>query len=286
MTGAMTAFTLSDACMKALGLQWPLFQSIFLRGCGTTLLLGGLAWSLGQLRGAHRGDWGLMLLRTACEIGATWFYLTALNAMPLANVAAIHQAVPLTVTLAGALILGERVGPKAMLTILVGLGGVLLIIQPGGAGFTWASLYVLGSVAFVTVRDIASRAVRPAVPSLLMALAAAVGVTVFGATGAIFVDWQPVTPLSGLLLGGTILSVLVGYIGSVAAMRVGEIAFVTPFRYTGLLVAILLGAVAFGTYPDRLATIGAAVVVAAGAVTLLRERFRPRPEEEFPPGAA
>jgi S-adenosylmethionine uptake transporter len=129
MTAAMAGFAISDACMKTLGTHWPLFQSLLVRGCGTTLLLGGMALALRQVQRLSRRDWGLILLRTLCEVAAAWLYLTAVMLMPLANVSAIHQAVPLTVTLAGALVLGERVGRAPLAAILVGFGGVTLILH-------------------------------------------------------------------------------------------------------------------------------------------------------------
>ncbi|MBP1806751.1 DMT family transporter [Rubellimicrobium aerolatum] len=284
MTAAMAGFVVSDAAMKGLGAHWPLFQSIFVRGCGTTLVLGGLALALGQVRAVGRRDAGLILLRTVFEMAAGWCYLTALNRMPLANVSAIQQAVPLAVTLGAMAVLGERVDRARLLAILAGLGGVLLILQPGGGGFTWASLLVLGSVAATSARDLTSRVIRPEVPSVLIAAAASAGMALMGGVGAAFVDWQPLTPASGLLLAATVSFVVLGYVASVSAMRVGEIAAVTPFRYTALVMAIGLGAVAFGDVPGPLTVAGAGVVVGTGLYTLLRDRRRARPEEEASPG--
>jgi drug/metabolite transporter (DMT)-like permease len=284
MTGGMAAFTLSDACMKALGAHLPLFQTLLIRGVAIALLLGGAAVAFTRLRDVAVRDWGLMGLRAVCEMGAAWFYLTALTLLPIADVAAIHQAVPLAVTLAAMLVLGERAGWDRMLAILVGLGGVLLIIRPGGE-VGLASLYVLGSVACVTVRDIVSRMIRPEVPTLLMAAVAAGGVMAFGAAGAAFVDWRPVGTGTALLLLGTILFTLAGYLATAGAMRVGEVAFVTPFRYTSLLVAVVLGVALFGTVPDAATLWGSVVVVAAGLVAILGERRRLRPGEEAPPVA-
>lgn len=284
MTGGMAAFTLSDACMKALGAELPLFQTLLIRGIAIAALLGGAAAVTTRSARATPRDWGLMGLRAVCEMGAAWFYLTALTLLPIADVAAIHQAVPLTVTLAAMLVLGERAGWDRMLAILVGLGGVLLIIRPRGE-VDLASLYVLGSVACVTVRDIVSRMIRPEVPTLLMATVAAVGVMLFGAAGAVFVDWRPVAAGTALLLLGTIVFTLTGYLATARAMRVGEVAFVTPFRYTSLLIAVVLGLALFGTVPDALTLWGSAVVVGAGLVAILGERRRPRPGEEAPPVA-
>ena len=282
MVGAMAAFTFNDACMKALGQDMPLFQALFLRGIGTTLLLGLLALYLGQLRlGFPRRDWVLVAVRTVAECGAAWFFITALFNMPLANVSAILQSLPLTVSLAGALVLGEAVGWRRLVAIVIGFCGVLLIVQPGTDGFTIHSVYALASVACVTVRDLAARRMSAAVPSMTVSLMAALGVLLFAGGGALTIDWAPVSGRDVALLGGATLFVIGGYICSVSAMRVGEIGFVAPFRYTSLLVALVLGVVIFGDFPDPLTLTGAAIVVATGLFTLWREmkaRRGPPPE--------
>ncbi|SMY06432.1 EamA-like transporter family protein [Flavimaricola marinus] len=272
MTGAMAAFTFNDACMKALGVHIPLFQALVLRGLGTTILLLILARRMGQLRfDLSREDWTLIAIRTAAEAGAAWLFLTALNNMSIASVSAILQSLPLTVTLASAMFLGEVVGWRRLLAIMIGFGGVLLIVKPGTDAFTIHSLYALGSVICVTIRDVVVRKISKSVPSLVVSLAAAIGVTLFSAAGAAFVQWQPMGLLPSLQLIGATLFVVAGYILSVSSMRVGEIGFVAPFRYTSLLVALILGVVVFGSFPDLLTLIGAAIVVATGVFTLLRE---------------
>src|SRR4028118_1483861 len=89
LTAAMTAFACSDACMKALGQEMPLFQALFLRGCGTTLFLWGLTVAMGQARlGLPRRDWVLIAARVGAEMGAARVFITALFQMPLAPGAA------------------------------------------------------------------------------------------------------------------------------------------------------------------------------------------------------
>jgi drug/metabolite transporter (DMT)-like permease len=272
MTGAMAAFTFNDACMKALGVHVPLFQALVLRGLGTTTLLLLLAIRMGQLRfDIGQRDWVLIGVRTAAEAGAAWLFLTALNHMSIGNLSAILQSLPLTVTLASAMFLGEVVGWRRLLAIMIGFGGVMLIIRPGTDAFTIHSLYAIGSVVCVTIRDVVVRSISSHVPSLMVSLAAAAGVTLFSAAGAVFVDWQPMGFWPWMQLLGSISFVVLGYIMSVSSMRVGEISFVAPFRYTSLLVALILGVVVFGTIPDLLTLIGAAIVVATGLYTLLRE---------------
>ena len=273
MMGSMTAFTVNDAFMKGLSAYLPLAQAIFLRGVVTTVLLVALGLGLGQLRlRIGRGDAGLLAIRTLAEIGAVFCFLTAVFNMPLANATAILQMLPLAVTLAGALVLGERVGWRRLTAIAVGFLGVLLIVRPGTEGFTVYSLYVLGAVASVTIRDIAVRRMTADLPSLTVAVVAAAGVMVTSGIVSAFQPWQPVGTQAVALLAGAALCILLAYVLSVATMRVGDISAVAPFRYTGLLVALTLGFVVFGEWPGALTLAGAALVVGSGVFTLLRER--------------
>lgn len=277
MTGSMAAFTFNDAFMKALGEHLPLFQAIFLRGLGVTAFLIGLTLWMGQLRlSASRRDWWLMSIRAVSEMGGAWFFITALFHMPFANLSAILQALPLAVTLAGAVFLKESVGWRRMAAILIGFAGVMLIVRPGADGFTIYALYGLATVACVTVRDLVSRMMSRELPSLMVASVSALGVTLFAATGSAFETWAPVTGIVLLKLLGATVFVFGGYLFSVSAMRVGDLAFVAPFRYTSLLVALVVGALVFGTFPDLLTLIGAGIVVATGLFTLYRERVTRR----------
>ena len=273
MTAAMVTFTINDSFMKALGETLPLWQMVCLRGIGVTLCLTVMAHLMGQLRfDLPRRDWGIMWLRAAAEIGGAYFFITALLHMPIANVSAIMQVLPLSVSLAGALFMAEALGWRRLVAILIGFGGVMLIVRPGGADFNVYSLFALAAVVCVTLRDLVVRKLSPSVPSLMISLVAAAGVTGFAALASLGEDWQPLSGPEALRLLGASVFVIFGYIFSVAAMRVGEIGFVAPFRYTSLLTAILLGVVAFGEVPSALTLAGAGIVVATGIFTLLRER--------------
>jgi len=218
-----------------------------------------------------RRDWMLLGVRSVAEIGATFCFLTALYHMPLANLTAILQALPLTVALAAALVLGEPLGWRRMLAIAIGFCGVLLIVRPGAEGFSIYSVYALASVGFVTVRDLTVRRLSPAVPSLSVALINAVVVTCAGGLASGVQGWGALEPWHLGLLALASFFIIGGYLASVMVMRVGEISFVAPFRYTGLIWALALGYLAFGDWPRPLTLLGAAIVVAMGMFTLYRE---------------
>lgn len=273
MNLSMFAFTVNDAIMKSLTEVLPLYQTIALRGMVAVLGLILVARVTGGLRlPPIPADRALIALRSLADVAATILFLTALKHMPLATLSAVMQVTPLAVTLAAALYFGDRIGWRRMLAITIGFFGVMLIIRPGMEGFTIWSVLGLASVATVVVRDLSVRRLSGAVPSLVVALGAGFAVMVMGFIGSAIEGWQAITPLQILQLLGAGGMVIVGYICSVTAMRVGDIGFIAPFRYTSLLWAIILGWVFFATFPDAYALIGAAIVVATGIYTLLRER--------------
>lgn len=273
MVCAMAAFTFNDACMKSLSGQMPLMQAIFLRGIMTTALVGLFAIITGAYKiKLARKDVGLISLRTLAEAAGTFLFLTALFKMPFANLSAILQVLPLSVTLATALVFKETVGWRRMTAILVGFSGVLLIVKPGSADFNIYSIYALVAVLAITIRDLASRRLSSNVPSLSVAMAAAIGITVFAGIASIGTEWVPVTIPAALKLFGAAFFIFGGYLFSVMTMRVGDVGFVAPFRYTSLIVALVLGFLIFGEWPDVLTLIGSVIVVATGVFTLYRER--------------
>ncbi|MEO8244985.1 MAG: DMT family transporter [bacterium] len=274
---SMLAFTLNDTLIKAVTHDgMPLYQAIVLRGLGASLGLIVLAlqqsgrvslWPAGS-------DRVFLSLRTIGELGATWLFLEALTHMPLANLSAIMQSLPLAVTLVAAVVLGEPIGWRRISAILIGFVGVMLIIRPGAADFDTWSVIGLGSVAFVVLRDLATRRFSKGLPSTTGAIWAALAVLIMGLVGVSQTGWQPVSQLALAETMGAAAFLIVGYIMAIKVMRVGEISIIAPFRYTSLLWAILLGWLLFGTLPDRWTLIGGAVVVGSGIYMLLRERRR------------
>ena len=278
MMAAMAGFVFNDGFMRLILEDLPLFQTLFLRG----LLLTAMLVLVGLVRGSFRStpskrDQRIIGLRSLTEVFATLGFMTALMLIPFANLSAILQVLPLTVTLAAAAFLGAPIGWRRMLAIVVGFVGVLIIIRPDSSGFNIGSLVALGVVGFVTVRDLASRQLSPAVPSIQVATITAIAITAMGGIGALFIDWAPVTWTHAAYFLGTSSCLVVGYIAAVATMRHGDIAAVTPFRYTALVWAILIGIFVFDEKPDALTMLGSAIIVGMGIFSFYRERRLAKP---------
>ena len=277
MTFSMTVYTCNDATMKFVAEGLPLYQSIALRSFAAFLILlavmalGPFRRNLRALAGMGRRDGLLIGLRMVCEALATAFYLGALTHMALGDVSAIAQSTPLFVVLAAALFLRERIGWRRLLAVGVGVIGMLIILRPGTPRFGGGALMVLASVLLVVARDIVTRKLSPGMPPLLVALSAAFGVTAFAAVMAIPQGWQPPTPREFGLLGLAAVFVSLGYFSAIMTMRVGDVSFSAPFRYVSLVVAVILGYVVFGEFPDLWTWIGAGLIIGAGLFVAWRE---------------
>lgn len=273
MVVAMAAFTINDAAMKAVALDLPLYQAIFLRGVLTMLALAAIGHAMGGLKLRMGGRDTLVVgLRTIGEVGSTILFLNALRHMPLANLSAIMQSLPLAVTLAAAVVFREKVGWRRMLAIVIGFAGVLIIVRPGAEGFDIWALAGLGAVVFVVLRDMTTRSLSSAVPSVTVAFYAATSVTVMALAVVPFEGWEPVSLAAGVEVTAAAAFLIMGYLFIVMATRVGDVAIVAPFRYTSLVWAIGLGWVGFGDFPDGWTMTGAAIVIATGVYTFYRER--------------
>lgn len=272
MSGAMAAFTLNDTFVKLVTQTVPLFQMIFLRGIVTAVMMVALLWWMGQLRfSIPRADRGKVWGRILAEIAAMITFMIALINMPLANVAAILAALPLSVTLVAFVVYREPVGWRRLLAIVVGFLGVMLIVQPGGTGFNIYSVYALMTVGFVTIRDLLTRRLSADAPSMGVAFITAVAVGGAGGLLSIAETWEPIDAQAALYILAASVCIIGGYLFSIMTMRVGEIGVVAPFRYTALVWALILGFFVFGDWPDLWTLIGASIVVASGIFTLLRE---------------
>lgn len=273
MVLSMAAFTLNDTFVKLAAETVPLFQIVFLRGLATTAMLAVTVHLSGGLRfHIPRGDRGRVALRTAFEAATVIAFLVALTNMALANATAILAALPLFVTLGAALFLGDPVGWRRMTAICIGFFGVMLIVQPGTEGFNIYSLSALLAALLVTGRDLVTRTLSPAVPSMTVAVITAAAVCVVGGVLSTFEPWVALGLRDLLYIFAASVFIIGGYVFSIMVMRVGEISYTAPFRYTSLVWALVLGLLVFGEFPNTLALVGAGVVVATGLFTFFRER--------------
>lgn len=273
MVIAMAGFSCNDAMIKLLALDLDLYQAIFLRGMVVTTAFAALAAATGGLRrriGVR--DRRALTGRTIGEILGAFCFLTALTQLPMANATAILQSMPLAITLAAAWMLNEPVGWRRYAAIAVGFFGVLVIVRPGSEGFNAYALLALIAVGLFSLRDLSTRLISPDVPTFLAAGITSAFTTLAAGIVSIFTGWHAVAPEHLLILVIGSACLMIGYSFSIIAMRTGDVAVISPFRYTLLIWAMLLGWAVYGDIPDVWMVIGALIVVASGIYTFNRER--------------
>ena len=274
MVAAMAGFAIEDMFIKLTADALPVGQIIAMLGLG-----GGIIFAM-VLRTQGKALWSPdmanlpILLRAVGEITGTLGFVTAIALTPISSASAILQTTPLAVTLGAALFLREPVGWRRWSAIAVGFAGVLLIIRPGLEGFDARSLFAVLGVVGLALRDLATRRVLPGTSSMQLSFLAFVVLVPAGILLMIFAATPAVLPdgLQAIYLAGAVTIGVFAYYGIVAAMRVGEVSFVTPFRYSRMLFALIVGIVVFAESPDRLTLLGAAIIVASGIYTVWRER--------------
>lgn len=278
MIVAMVGFAFNDAITKHSSASMNMAQVMLVRGIFASTLIAVLAWRQGALAVPRLAFHPLVALRALAESGGTLSFLVALAHLPLANVSAVMQALPLAVTMGAALFFGEGVGWRRWLAITVGFIGVMIVVRPGFDGFSSYSLLALASVACCMVRDLVTKKIPAEIPTLLVSTTTAMIITGLGAVLlAPMGGWTPMSGSDLALLAVAAVLVLIGYQFVIMAMRTGDVSFIAPYRYTALLWSMLLGFVVFNDVPDSVTLLGSAIVVASGLYTFYRERVVGRP---------
>ena len=274
MVLAMLGFAIEDMLLKRVaGAGMPVGQVLIVFGAGGCLLFAALTRARGEAIWHPAVVQPRMLLKAGFEVMGRLFYTLAIAFTALSSASAILQATPLVVVAGAALIFGEKVGWRRWSAILLGLFGVLVILRPGLEGFTWASLLaVLGLLGFAG-RDLATRAAPKVLTNFQLGI---YGFLAMVPTGAALLTWQggAVLPdgMMAVQLGVAVVVGVAAYWALTVAMRTGEVSVVTPFRYTRLVFALILGVLVFGERLDAATMIGSAIVVSAGLYTLVRTR--------------
>ncbi|WP_330390785.1 DMT family transporter [Rhodobacter xanthinilyticus] len=252
MVLAMAGFALEDMFVKALARGLPLGEVLAILGAGGAAIYAVVAL-LRRERLVTRGLLsGPVLMRNATELIGTMCFVSAVALTPLAQASAILQATPLAVTLGAALFLGETVGWRRWLAIGVGFAGVLIVIRPGTEGFSALSLLAVAAVIGLAARDVVTRRVPREVSSLMLATWGFASVIPAGVVMAALSP-EPVrapSPLEAAYFAGALVFGTGAYYALIAAMRIGEVSVITPFRYTRLVFALIIGAAIFAEPVD------------------------------------
>jgi S-adenosylmethionine uptake transporter len=277
---AMAIFACGDAGVKAIGSRMTVFEITFfttLFACVAVPFVRQPNERWRDMFRMHRP--GLVMVRTIAGVFAGLFSVYAFTTLPFAEVYSLIFLSPLFVTILSIPFLGETVGWRRALAILIGFAGVLLVVRPGFRELTPGHLAALGASICGATTVLALRALGPTEKRItLMGVVFAAALAINGAIMAF--DFHVPAPRDLLLsafaglCGGTAHMLLM------AAMRAAPANRVAPTQYSQLVWAILLGALFFSEFPDATAFAGIALVTFAGLFTFVREEKR---GASFPP---
>jgi drug/metabolite transporter (DMT)-like permease len=249
----------------------PAATLIFVRGVIATILVLAVAQAMGATRRIREIARGWVAARAILDAIATMLYLVSLFHLPILNATAINMASPLFVTALAALA-GERVGLPRWLAVGAGFLGVVMIIQPRAEGFNVYALVCLLSTVLLAVRDLVTRQVHVNVPAILITLSSTIAVTLFAGGLSLVEGWRPFSASEVGLLAVAAVFLATAYYLIVSSTRRGDLSLVAPFRYTGLLFAVLAGFLVWGDKPNVLGGCGIALVIASGIYVLRASR--------------
>ena len=264
----------NDALSKWLAVELAVTQVWCLRGISALLLIVIVSFVARVERPFAVSRPPMLALRALLFAGTTLGIVAALSLMPLVNVSAIVFATPLLIAVMSPALLGESQRGYRLVGALIGFLGVIAILKPGSDVFQLASLVAVGAAVLSALRDIVTRVIAQyeSAMSILFWSNAAVLIVGLSAGLSPWTDWRAVSLAAWLaLLANGALNVAAHFC-VVKALSLGEASAVAPFRYTGLLWALVLGVTLFGELPDLLTSIGAVAIVVSGLYLLARER--------------
>ncbi len=274
---AMALFVANDSLIKLAGEILPISQIMVVRGAIAVLLM-----SVYVANTVPRAAWRQafqprVLLRAALEAALAACFLFALPHIPLADMTAIQLTTSIILTILSAVVLKEAVGWHRWTAVVTGFLGVLLVIQPTGQGINIYALSALACATLVAIRDIVTRRIDPTIPTQLITFTTTSSVMLLGAAGAPLETWGPLNAYTLALLAGSAVLVTGANVFIIRAFRGTEVSVVAPFRYSGVLWAVLLGFLIWGDIPNPLAILGTAILVASGLYIMHREAMHRRP---------
>jgi drug/metabolite transporter (DMT)-like permease len=210
---------------------------------------------------------GLVLLRCALAAGSLIFCFVAFSKIPLADGYAIAFIAPLAVTALSVPLLGERVGWRQWIAVMVGFAAVTIILRPdvGAAGF--GQFCMLASALLFALSLLVLRLIAASEPTGALMIAYLGMVFAMGLPMAL-AEWRTPMLRDFALLFVMGLCTGLGNVVLIKAARAAPAAIVSSFMYTQLVWGGVLGLLLFGDLPDSITLIGSAVIIACGLYTL------------------
>lgn len=261
---------ISDVFAKVLMAHYTAIEVVFLRNIVAMPLVALLLMTTGRRAAFRSQQFGLHALRGLFSIGAAFCFFSSLNHLPLAEATSLAFAAPIFVTALSVPLLGEHVGWRRWMAVLVGFAGILIIVRPGAAAFQPASLYPVAAAVFYALFMISARKIRASESMWTVTFYVTLFPLIYGASLSTGV-WEAfapahIAPILGIALVGTVGITMISL-----GFRLAPAAIVAPFDYTALVWASLFGWLFWSELPDAWTYAGSAVIIASGIAIILRE---------------
>jgi len=281
MAAAMLLVPGLDAIAKSLTSTLAPAQIAWGRFLFQTLAILPVLWLSGRVIRTRRPL--LHAARGLLLAGALLLIIWAFQYLPLANAIAIFFVEPLILTLLSAAFLGERIGPRRLAAVAVGMIGALIVIRPNWEIFGWAAVLPLGAAVcfagYLALTRHSGDAEHPLAMQLWAGAAATLGLTMVIGLG----DGTGIGPIDPVWPAPDEWALLVGlgafsattHVMLAFAFRFAEAGILAPFQYLEIISATLLGLMFFGDFPDAMTWAGTALIVAAGLYVFVNERGQP-----------
>ena len=268
-------FPMLNATVKYLGDDFSVWQIIWVRSIMHLVVMLALCVpGYGLIRVFTTTRPLLQLVRSALQVGAMYLFMSALTVLPLATLTSITFTAAFMVVLLSIPMLGERVGPRRWLAVLVGFGGAIVIIRPGGDIPAEPALMALGAALCYALFQILTRKLAPYDDTRTTAVYTVVVTLVVSSAIAPFdISWPDETNTWLLFLALGVFGGVSHYF-LIKAYETGEASVISPFDYGQLVGATLLGYLIWGDFPDGWAWLGVAIIICSGVYIAHREARR------------
>ena len=268
----MGCLTLCDLLIKIASQTLPLGLVMIVFGIGSITVFLVLMRTKGESVRLSPFTNPAVVLRNIGDLIAINGMCLALVFVPISTIGAVIQTVPLMVTAAAALFLGERVGTRRWLAIVIGFLGTLFVIQPGTGTFDITTTLVLIAAVGMALRDITTKLVRENFSTLLLSSYTSVLFIISGSIlliisgGASVPDIEMIAILAAMIASGSL-----GFFFTTKAVRLGDVSVVIPFRYTRILFSLAAGILILGEQVDAVTLFGSALTILSGLYIWRRE---------------
>ena len=269
----MALLTINDSVLKWLTASYPVGEVLFIRGLFVFVPVAFFVWRAGGLESLRIRNFRGQVARAGMAVCSSYLFVMGLSRLPIADAIAISFAGPLFITALATPLLGERVGWRRWVAVMIGFAGVLVMIRPTGDMIRIAALFPLSAACIGAFRDIVTRGLSRTDTSVSILTVSTVAVTLSGLLTLPY-GWKTPLPMdvgllavAGLLLGSA-------HYFMIEAYRLAEAAVVAPFKYTSMVWAVLAGYLVWGDIPDDWTFAGSALVIASGLYILHRKTRR------------